>query len=394
MSSYRRNGTSYSPDSAASIRASLSKPFQALSITPSPSKRVFPALNSPHVGNRPRSNAFDLLEASEGSIAPSNTKNDLPVSPKQQTPTLSTTQSWKRIKELLYQDRLVVLNFHELEPTMVAVPLSDSHYEKMVDYIVEESASDSDNEVEWQEVPPPSAEPKPVSPTPSNSPRSTVSKMQPNPIPKSVSVLSCCAETLMPLSFSTISGIGNYDQKRFFFDHSLVFGPVEKARLKTVEKSVDPLLCRYDGTPTPPKDIEVRKSGAEFMRELERCFSFLQSDEARVAAACDSDDGGGVTHETYTYDELGSIIGHTRTVTIVVCRINVCVVTKQAACFNPGCVPSSKPERTTEKTVNFYPVKLEVNDDDNFFGFAPYIHYVYCENDVPLYSWQETEKRN
>jgi hypothetical protein len=35
---------------------------------------------------------------------------------------------------------------------MVAVPLSDSHYEKMVDYIVEESASDSDNEVEWQEV--------------------------------------------------------------------------------------------------------------------------------------------------------------------------------------------------------------------------------------------------
>ena len=53
--------------------------------------------------------------------------------------------------ELLYQDRLVVLNFHELKPTMVAVPLPDCHYENMVDYIVE-SDSDSEEEEELKEV--------------------------------------------------------------------------------------------------------------------------------------------------------------------------------------------------------------------------------------------------
>jgi hypothetical protein len=128
-----------------------------------------------------------------------------------------------------------------------------------------------------------------------------------------------------------------------------------------------------------------------FMRQLESCFPFLQSDEARVAAG-DSDNGEDDLQETYTYDQNGNIIDHTRTVTIVVCRINVSDVPNPAAACQPGCVPSSRPQIITEETVNFYPVKLEINDDDDFHGVAPYIHYVYSKNDVPLYSWQETEK--
>ncbi|GMI24884.1 hypothetical protein TrCOL_g4802 [Triparma columacea] len=97
---------------------------------------------------------------------------------------------------------------------------------------------------------------------------------------------------------------------RFFFDNSLFFCAVEKSRLKTVEKSVDPLSCRYvpnqgwaqdlrfqcQHSDYPGLDIRVELNGAKFMRQLESCFPFLQS-EARVAAG-DSDNGEDDLQET------------------------------------------------------------------------------------------------
>ena len=69
--------------------------------------------------------------------------------------------------------------------------------------------------------------------------------------PKAAISRFCCKRALFDSrGLSSLTRIANpppltLPHQRFFFDNSLVFCAVEKSRLKTVEKSVDPLSCRY-----------------------------------------------------------------------------------------------------------------------------------------------------
>ena len=110
--------------------------------------------------------------------------------------------------------------------------------------------------------------------------------------------------------------------------------------------------------------IHAKIDGATFLKKLEKVLPALEDTDDRDNSDEDS-----------------------RSVDIVVCKISF----ERTSKLPFMCSVAKAYGDEWQTSIDMYPVKIKVTDKDEFKGRAPYIHYVYCENDTAKVSWQETQ---